>query len=58
MQKKWQQLRTDRFEQLRKLAEQNAATDLSEAEAAASVEQVREEVYQLKQAKPTASNAK
>lgn len=50
MQKKWQQLRTDRFEQLRKLAEQNAATGLSKAEALSLVEQAREEVYQLQQA--------
>ena len=49
--KEMQQAREIRFERLRQLAEQNAAYGLSETEAEALVEQAREEVYQIKQAK-------
>jgi hypothetical protein len=44
--------RVERFERLRKLAEQNADfAGLSEAEASVLVEEVREEIYQLEQEK-------
>ncbi|MEA3339143.1 MAG: hypothetical protein U9R15_04175 [Chloroflexota bacterium] len=42
--------RTERFEQLRQLAEQNAAcNDLGEEEAMALIEETREEIYRLQQ---------
>jgi len=42
--------RVERFKRLREVAEQNAAhSDLTEKEAAALVEEAREEVYQLRQ---------
>jgi hypothetical protein len=47
-----QQSRAARFERLRQLAEQNATYDLNEQEAATVVDQIREEVYQLKRSKP------
>jgi hypothetical protein len=40
---------------LRQLAEQNATSGLSEAEALALAEQAREEVYQIKRQKPERS---
>jgi len=44
--------RTERFERLRQLAEQNAAfSGLSEEDASALIEEVREQVYQLGQEK-------
>ena len=44
-----QEERSARFAQLRRLAEQNAATAaLDDAEAAALIEEVREEAYQLR----------
>lgn len=44
--------RVERFERLRQLAEQNAAfSGLTEEEASALVEEVREEIYQLEQEK-------
>ncbi|RLC90626.1 MAG: hypothetical protein DRI77_14660 [Chloroflexi bacterium] len=42
--------RTERFERLRQLAEQNAAfNDLGEEEAMILIEETREEIYRLQQ---------